>query len=56
MSLTRDEWLEMWEAVKDIELAYNENAIPPHSGHRRSVKKAIVEIKKKIQQVIGQME
>ena len=56
MSLTRAQWEEMWESIKQIERAYIENAIPPHSGHRRRVRNAILDIKDKIQSVIGQME
>jgi hypothetical protein len=56
MSLTKAQWEEMWKSVKDIERAYYDNAIPSHSGYRRSVKKAIDDIKRKIESVIGQME
>ncbi len=54
--MTRAELILIWEAINRIHDAYNENAIPPHSGYRRIVKKSIDEIKRLIQNEIGQME
>lgn len=48
MSLTRDEWAKMWEAIKTIEL----NATP----REKIVSSAIEYIKQQIQSVVGQME
>jgi hypothetical protein len=45
MSLTRDEWAQMWDAIKVIQ--YNAPAV---------IKPEIEFIKQKIQKVIGQME
>jgi 3-oxoacyl-(acyl-carrier-protein) synthase len=56
MSLTRAQWLEMWKSVQTIEDAYHDNAPAPHSGHRRAVRDAIVDLKEKIQSVVGQLE
>jgi hypothetical protein len=48
MSLTRDEWVHLWEAIKRIEFN-RKKKLPPHTED-------IDFIKEKIQQVIGQME
>lgn len=53
MSLTRKEWEEMWETVKEIEI------VSEHMQPRQRVlylKMQINKIKNQIQQVIGQME
>jgi hypothetical protein len=52
--MTHENWLDMWEKIKDIEDAYE--AIPPHRGYRRRVKLAIVSIKKYIQDEVGQLQ
>lgn len=49
MSLTRKEWEEMWERVKEMENYSNKMRVVPLFKH-------IDWIKIKIQQVIGQME
>lgn len=54
--MNRNEYLTMWTAIKVIEDAYYANAIPPHSGYRKAVKKSIKEIKFLIQKEIGQLE
>jgi hypothetical protein len=61
MSLTRDEWAKMWESIKQIEYTTRDlmsTEIP--FRNRRHYGNAILErtreIKKQIQQVIGQME
>lgn len=55
MSLTKAEWVEMWETIKRLEDCIYEG-IPPHSGYRKSAIKQVKKIKKQIQSVIGQME
>lgn len=55
-SLNREQWEEMWKAVQKIQWAIDDNAIPSHCGHRKSVKIAVSKIKGMIQEVIGQME
>lgn len=56
MSLTRKEWNDMWQSVNKIEDAYHENYPPPHSGYRNAVRDAIIDIKAKIESVVGQLE
>ncbi len=56
MSLTRAEWLEMWKSIKYLEEAYDQQSPLVHSGYRRGARTAIKDIKKKIQQVVGQLE
>jgi hypothetical protein len=55
MSLTRDEWLQMWESIKKIErladYLYFTNLI-----RSNEIKRECEFIKKQIQSVIGQME
>ncbi|HYV52409.1 MAG TPA: hypothetical protein VE971_03860 [Candidatus Eisenbacteria bacterium] len=53
MSLTRDEWLKMWESVKTIENLANTLKSPPR---RQQILWQIKKIKDQIQAVIGQME
>lgn len=55
MSLTRAQWEELWKDMEMLERAYDENAIPPHSGYRRAVRGIIKRTKDKIESVIGQM-
>lgn len=56
MSLTRNEWLEVWEAIKIIE----RTAVNLSHNNSKQSKVVILRnsdrIKEKIQQVIGQME
>lgn len=47
MSLTRDQWLEMWAAVKFIEM---------HERLSNKSRKETQKIKELIQQVVGQLE
>ena len=57
MSLTRDEWLKMWESIKTLEnLQKNVTGRNCKCNTCVSFKKEIKFIKDKIQQVIGQME
>lgn len=49
MSLTRNEWLEMWKAIKHIETEVRMEYHP-------NIGKQLELIKVKIQKVIGQME
>ena len=53
MSLTRDEWCEMWELIKIIEY---EIKLPMWEERRELIEENIKKIKEQIQQVIGQME
>jgi hypothetical protein len=54
MSLTTDEWIEMWESIKLLEdfVAGHYDDTLEYDEARSAVKN----IKKKIQQVMGQME
>lgn len=55
MSLTRDEWLEMWNDVKAIERTVQFCSEMPR-GQRAIVITKIKRVKEQIQSVIGQME
>lgn len=48
MSLTKEQWIEMWEAIKRIEYQAKENRI--------ALRKDREVIKQMIQSVIGKME
>lgn len=54
MSLTRDEWVSMWEQVKVVEL--EALGLPKNSRRRAIILRQVVKIKYLIQSVIGQME
>ena len=54
MSLTREQWMEMWEETKKLE--YYISDIPPHIGYKKFLRKYVRYMKKQIQSVIGQME
>lgn len=59
MSLTRDEWGQMWEAIKGIENLTNNVYIGKQlqtSSYHLNLLKRIRFIKDKIQSVVGQME
>jgi len=57
MSLTRDEWLKMWEAVKTIESAtFGNNNARMSWNNWKLLEDKIQEIKQSIQKVVGQME
>lgn len=63
MSLTRKEYIEMWEAIKRLELLVNDWAAECHAECHaeqcidcKETINAVNLIKDKIQQVIGQME
>lgn len=61
MSLTRDEWCQLWEAIKKIERVddFFQQEMVYHEWAFADIKcpvKEIKLIKQKIQQVIGQME
>jgi hypothetical protein len=58
MSLTRDEWLKMWESVKAIELEADVMLLyeVPTAWRLDIIKLQTAFMKVKIQQVIGQME
>ena len=53
MSLTREEWEEMWKHAKNIENAAGFLKAPPT---KQTILWEIRKIKDQIQQVIGQME
>ena len=55
MSLTRAQWLELWDAIDKLD-RYVFDGIPPHSGYRKAAREEIRRIKQLIQSVIGQME
>jgi diadenosine tetraphosphate (Ap4A) HIT family hydrolase len=54
MSLTRDEWVQMWNAVERIENAVR-RAIHPTSNDRKIALEEIQKVQEQIQSVIGQM-
>ena len=58
MSLTREQWLEMWKDIKQIEemseICTENNCIDTECGYRKSTQ-SIVNIKNKIELVIGQV-
>lgn len=53
MSLTRDEWIQMWYSIKRIE-GYID--FKPPSLNKNGIQKDVELIKEKIQSVVGQME
>lgn len=53
MSLTREEWIKMWDSIKAIEFNANKLKSPPT---RQKILWEVVQIKKQIESVIGQME
>lgn len=56
MSLTRDEWIDMWKICKELRhIIENENRL--HSNVKRVMIESRIDlIERYIQQVIGQME
>lgn len=52
MSLSRDEWAKMWEAIKTIERYMERTTGTDH----KYTYKMVLFIKQKIQSVVGQME
>lgn len=56
MSLTRDEWIDMWKAVKIIEYYahFKKHGMAP--GVRTIIRPEVARIKRLIESVIGQME
>jgi len=54
MSLTRNEWEEMWESVSKLENMIK--GLYPHIGIKKRALVEIRKIKQQIQSVIGQME
>jgi len=56
MSLTRDEWCELWESVKRIEYTNAKVWKAKHYKWANDINWEVNKIKDKIQQVIGQME
>ena len=56
MSLKRDQWIDMWEAVMRIEHIVDEFIAPQYTHQRHAAKKDLKEIQKLIQSVIGQMK
>ena len=60
-SLNRDEWLKMWESIKTIEslaltLPSTQTAFKNRHHYSREILKEVRNIKRQIQEVIGQME
>lgn len=55
MSLTRTQWLELWDAIDKLD-RYVYEGIPPHSGYRKAARAQVARIKKLVESVIGQME
>ena len=55
MSLTRDQWVEMWNDIKGIERTVKFCQEMPR-GQRAIILSKIEKIKNQIQSVIGQME
>lgn len=53
MSMTREEWVALWNAVKRMEYLANEL---PFSGRKKKMLNEIHYMKAQIQAVIGQME
>lgn len=53
MSLTRDEWVMMWNEIKRLEY---EVTLMPNSRRKTFMMERIFYIKAQIQSVIGQME
>lgn len=47
MSLTRDEWIEMWKSIKYVEM---------HETLSKASRKELKKIKDQIQSVVGQLE
>lgn len=56
MSLTRNEWEEMWESIKRIEQMATITLNRLRKIHILAIDTEVVKIKKQIQSVIGQME
>ncbi len=54
MSLTREQWMKMWDAIDRLDNIVQD--MPPHSGGKSRAKKHVRLIKHLIQEVIGQME
>lgn len=53
MSLTREQWIEMWDSAKKIEVNANKLKSPPT---KQVILYEVKKIKEQIQEVIGQME
>lgn len=56
MSLTRDEWIDVWERLKRIERTNLKVWKAKHYKWANSINWEVQRIKEKVQQVIGQME
>lgn len=59
MSLTRDEWLKMWNSIKCIEsltIESERDNFQAIQSEWKLMEDCIRDIKKKVQSVIGQME
>lgn len=58
MSLTREEWLCLWQEIKNIERINNNNNFSANRFRTVGdpIKLSIEAIKSKIQQVVGQLE
>lgn len=64
MSLTREQWLQMWASVKLIEGSANSSEDYPmnnffkvlHRSQLKNIKREIKKVKVQIESVIGQME
>ena len=54
MSLTSNEWEELWAAIKAIEYVLNNTVYT--TQRKQAADKAVIFIKDKVEQVIGQME
>lgn len=54
MSLTRAEWLDLWERTKRLEHAVNE--LPPHIGFKKFAKAYVRHVKGLVQKIVGQLE
>lgn len=55
MSLTRDEWVQMWNSVKRLESVVK-NSFSLGNPNRKLALEEIEKVKQQIQSVIGQME
>jgi diadenosine tetraphosphate (Ap4A) HIT family hydrolase len=56
MSLTKDEWAEMWESIKTIESINRKVWKKKHYRWANNINWEVQKIKKQIQKVVGQME
>ena len=56
MSLTRAQWVEMWDTVKELEREIKFDERMALVKRQRLLNKQIKSIKEKIESVIGQME